>query len=63
MFKVDMWYGDRITDADKIDVFFSDADCLYRGDIYKNGKRIGDYVCDDSVQIEREFPNLKINWD
>lgn len=30
-----MWYKDSPLDADKIDIFFSDLDCIYRGNIYK----------------------------
>lgn len=59
---LDMWYGDRPRDADKIDVFFSDLDFIYRGNIYKNGRIIGDYAAEDSAQIERMFPQLIFNW-
>ena len=59
---LDMWYGDRPRDADKIDVFFSDLDCIYRGNIYKNGRIISDYAAEDAAQIERMFPQLVFNW-
>lgn len=62
MVNIDMWYGDEPSDADKIDVFFSDTDCVYRGNIYKKGKIIGDYICNDSVKLEDMFPQLKFNW-
>lgn len=62
MLKIDMWYGDKTEDAEKIDIFFSDCDCVYRGNIYKNGKMIGDYTCDDSLVLERIFPQLNFNW-
>lgn len=38
---LDMWYGDSPRDADKIDIFFSDLDCIYRGNIYKTGELLG----------------------
>ena len=63
MINIDMWYGDKKEDADKIDVFFSDVDCIYRGNIYKEGKAIGDYSCTDSLEIEKAFPQLVFNWD
>lgn len=59
---LDMWYGDSPHDADKIDIFFCDCDAVYRGNIYKAGKIIGDYAAADSTRIEAMFPQLKINW-
>lgn len=63
MFKADMWYGDQISDVDRIDISFSDADCVYRGNMYKNGKCIGDYECDDSVELGDAFPQLTFRWE
>ena len=62
MIKIDMWYNDKPTNADKIYVFFYDLDCEYRGNIYKAGKIIGDYVCTDSTELEKVFPQLVFNW-
>lgn len=62
MIKIDMWYNDKPTDADKIDVFFYDLDCKHRGNIYKAGRIIGDYVCTDSTELEKVFPQLVFNW-
>ena len=62
MIKIDMWYNDKPTDADKIDVFFYDLDCEYRGNIYKAGEIIGDYVTDNSLELEKAFPQLIFNW-
>ena len=61
--KIDMWYGDKHTEADMIDISFSDCDCVYRGNIYKNGKCIGDYESKSSVELEDAFPQLIFNWD
>jgi hypothetical protein len=55
---IDMWYGDDVSVTDGIDVSFNDLDCKYRGNIYKNGRMIGDYVCDDSVTLEKVFKGL-----
>ena len=33
MIKIDMWYGDNHTEADKIDIIFYDNACEYRGNI------------------------------
>jgi len=62
MIKIDMWYGDSHTDADKIDVAFYPSDGQYRGNIYKDGKIIGDYTCNDSVELEKSFNHLRFNW-
>ena len=57
MIKIDMWYGDNPTEADKIDITFNDLDARYRGRI------IGDYTCIDSAELEKAFPQLVFNWD
>lgn len=63
MIDIDMWYGDSYKEADKIDVTFYPNECMYRGNIYKGGKCIGDYCCDDSVRLEETFSQLQFNWD
>jgi hypothetical protein len=63
MIKIDMWYGDDHKEADKIDVSFYANDGEYRGNIYKTGKMIGDYTCNDSLELEKGFPQLTFNWD
>lgn len=63
MINIDMWYGNDHKEADKIDIAFYDLDLMYRGNIYKNGKMIGDYACDDSVELEKNFPQLHFNWE
>lgn len=63
MVKIDMWYGDSPAKADKIDVTFYPNSCEYRGNIYKNGKCIGDYVCKSSLELEKKFSQLQFKWD
>lgn len=62
MMNIDMWHGDSYKESDKIDVNFYPNDGEYRGNIYKSGKCIGDYTCNDSVELERTFSHLKFNW-
>lgn len=62
MIKIDMWYGDSYKEADKIDISFYDQDCEYRGNIYIDGKIIGDYRCNDSVKLQKTFSHLKFDW-
>lgn len=63
MINIDMWFGDKHTEADKISISFNDLDSEYRGNIYKNERMIGDYSCNDSVELEKNFPQLHFNWD
>ncbi len=62
MINIDMWYGNNHQEADKIDIAHYPNEGKYRGNIYKNGKIIGDYVCTDSVELENTFSQLKFNW-
>ena len=59
---VDMWYGDKVEDVDKIDISFSDADCVYRGNCYIGGRIVGDYSTTDSLEIERTFSHLQFDY-
>jgi hypothetical protein len=54
--KIDMWYGDKPQDATRIDCWFSDCDCVYRGNIWIENEIVGDYWTQNSVEIEKEFP-------
>lgn len=63
MINIDMLYGNSHKEADKIDISFYSNDGKYRGNIYINGKIVGDYVCDDSLELEKSFPQLTFNWD
>ncbi len=63
MINIDMWYGDGHEKADKIDVTFYPNDGVYRGNIYKDGKIVGDYTCNDCLELEKNFSQLTFNWD
>lgn len=62
MIKIDMWYGDDCKKADKIDIVFYPNDGKYRGNIYIGEKIVGDYTCNDSIKLEKNFPQLTFNW-
>lgn len=62
MISIDMWYGDDLKEVDTIDIIFYDLDCVYRGNIYINGKIVGDYACNDSLKLKKSFPQLTFNW-
>lgn len=53
---LDFWYGDTLKDIARISCSFSDIDCVYRGNMYnKEGKMIGDFSFNDSLEIEKIF--------
>lgn len=63
MIKIDMWYNDDYKKADKIDITFYPNSCDYRGNIYKDNKMIGDYICNDSIELKCKFNQLNFKWE
>lgn len=61
MLKIDMWYGDKLSDVDKYDVFWSDRDLVYRRNFYKDGKIIGDYSCNYISDLYDKLDGLAVN--
>jgi len=55
MINIDMWYKNKHKEADKIDIEYYPNEGRYRGNIYKDGKIIGDYSCDNSLELENTF--------
>lgn len=61
MLNIDMWYGNTFnSETDIVTVCFYPNDYIYRGNIKRNGKYIGDFSGDDSVEISKRFG---IKWD
>lgn len=59
MINFDFWYNNTLKDVCFVSVSFSDADVIYRGNLYdKNKKIIGDFSCRNSCEIERTFPGI-----
>lgn len=61
MLKIDMWYGDKLSDVDNIDGSWSDLDLIYRGNLYKNNRIIGDYSCNDISELYKKLDSLAVN--
>lgn len=57
MVKFDFWYGNTLKEVTKADCFFYPNDGEYRGNLYINDKAVGDYVSNDSVELEEAFQN------
>lgn len=60
MLKIDMWYGDKLSDVDNIDGSWSDLDLIYRGNLYKNNRIIGDYSCKDITELFDGLSSLAV---
>ena len=59
MIKFDFWYNNCRADVSRITVCFYPDCCEYRGNLYDiTGKCIGDFVTNDSVTLEHEFPGI-----
>lgn len=58
MINIDMWYGDKPEEVTGINWSFSDLDCVYRGNLYKGNKFIGDYEADAIQKVQEAFPQL-----
>jgi len=56
--KTDFWYGHNIKDVDSASVAFYPNDVVFRGWMYSNGRIIGDYETDDSIELQRIFPGI-----
>ncbi len=59
--KFDFWYGDTIEDVNGASAVFYPNEGVYRGNLYKDEKIVGDYVATDSVAIEKLFPGIFCN--
>lgn len=60
MIKIDMWYEIPFSDATKFDCFWSDVDCVYRGNIYQGNRMIGDYTASTLQEFERKWEKIII---
>lgn len=58
MISIDMWYKNNPKEITGIDWSFSNLDCVYRGNLYKDGKTIGDFIADTMQEVCRAFPHL-----
>lgn len=56
--KIDFWYGDTLETIESIDCLFYPNSGEYRGNLYKNGRPVGDYVTFDSLEIEKIAPGI-----
>lgn len=52
---IDLWYDDTLQECDGLTYSFSDCDCVYRGNILKNGRFVGDYTTSDFQKIEKLY--------
>ena len=58
MIKIDMWYEYNPEEVTGINWSFYGYDVVYRGNLYKNGKTIGDFTADTMQEVQEAFPHL-----
>ncbi|MGO5421841.1 hypothetical protein [Mediterraneibacter faecis] len=58
MIKIDMWYEYNPEEVTGINWSFYGYDVVYRGNLYKNGKTIGDFTADTMQEVQEAFPQL-----
>lgn len=58
MISIDMWYKNNPKEINGIDWSFSDLDCAYHGNVYKDRKTIGDFTSDTMQEVQEAFPQL-----
>lgn len=58
MIKIDMWYEYKPEEVTGINWSFYGYDVVYRGNLYKNGKTIGDFTADTMQEVQEAFPQL-----
>lgn len=58
MIKIDMWYEYKPEEVTGINWSFYGYDVVYHGNLYKNGKTIGDFTADTMQEVQEAFPHL-----
>lgn len=58
MIKFDFWYNDTLETITGASASFYPNEGIYRGNLFKDGRIVGDYVSDNSVEIEDTFPGI-----
>ena len=58
---IDMWYGNKIEEATKIDISFYSESGEYRGNIYIDDSIVGDYSAKEYKALENTFKQLVFN--
>ena len=56
--KIDFWFGDTMEQITGISYAFYPNNGEYRGNLYKNGRAVADYVTTDSAEIEKIAPGI-----
>lgn len=52
---IDFWYNNTLKELTAISCSFYPSEGIYRGNVYINNKRVGDFSASDSVAIEKAF--------
>lgn len=52
---IDSWYGIFLAECDDYDAVWSDMDCIYRGNLYRNKKPVGDWSSEIFEEFEKRW--------
>jgi hypothetical protein len=58
MINLEFWYNNTLEEVTEIDCFFYPNAGEYRGNLYINGKAVGDYTTRNSSEIEKIAPGI-----
>lgn len=59
---VDIWYEEERKNINGMDCYFSDCDCVYRGNLYVDRRPVGDYSAKNSEIVERIAKGFNIDF-
>lgn len=57
-YDVDMWFGDSLLEADKVNYYWSNLTLRYQGNIWKGGRMVGDFWATEFEGMKMLFPQL-----
>lgn len=59
---IDIWYEDMRSKINGMDCFFNDLGCCYSGNLYADGRAVGDYSVKNSEAVERIAAMFGVTW-
>ena len=58
---IDLWYGDDLKDITNATFTFYPNEAEYRGNLYKDGKAVGDFATTDGIEMHNLFVQIIAN--
>lgn len=60
-YQINLWYGNKPSEIDNLDISWSDNRLAYVGNLYIKGKPVGDFTTENTKQVEEWFSQF--DWD